>query len=327
MAKTLSIVIPSCNMEKYLGQSLDSLIVPDINDVEILVVNDGSKDRTSEIAHRYEKRYPETIRVIDKTNGHYGSCINRGLKEASGKYIKILDADDSFDSAAFEKFITFLNNTDADLVLTNYCIVDENHEVTEYRSINGESHIGKVICFDEAWDIISGRLMAMHCVCYRREMLIAMGYSQTEGVAYTDQEWIFEPMTKVERVAFCPVYLYRYLVGRMGQSVSAEVIRKNMGLQIKLISKRVGIAAKEREMLSETHFNYLEKRLEYALANTYRTILFSKDFAELKPLLATLDKEILQGLPELYETLGNMKLKSWLPFYFVKHWRRKISKN
>ena len=87
MNKTLTIIIPSYNMEKYLDRCLSSLIIDDglMDLLEALIINDGSKDRTSEIGHQYETKYPGTFRVIDKENGHYGSCINRGLTEAKGK--------------------------------------------------------------------------------------------------------------------------------------------------------------------------------------------------------------------------------------------------
>ena len=111
MDKILTIVIPTYNMEKYLDKCLTSLLFNDkdlLKQLEVLVVIDGSKDRSSLIAHSYEKKYPETFRVIDKENGTYVSCIKRGLKEATGKYIKILDADDSFDTTNLRSFILFI---------------------------------------------------------------------------------------------------------------------------------------------------------------------------------------------------------------------------
>ena len=117
MEKVLSLIIPTYNMEKYLKKCLDSLIVENMDLLEVLVVNDGSKDNSSKIAHEYEEKYPNTFRVIDKENGNYGSCINRGLAEAKGKYVKVLDADDCFDVNNFNKYLSFLQENDVDLVL------------------------------------------------------------------------------------------------------------------------------------------------------------------------------------------------------------------
>ena len=94
--KILSIIVPSYNMEAYLPKCLRGLVIDDkelLGKLDVIVVNDGSKDRTSEIAHSFETKYPGVFRVIDKTNGHYGSCINAALPVAEGEYVKILDAD------------------------------------------------------------------------------------------------------------------------------------------------------------------------------------------------------------------------------------------
>ena len=121
MAKLLTIIIPTYNMEKYLRRCIDSLLVSEENraSLEVLVVNDGSRDASSAIGHEYEANYPQAIRVIDKDNGNYGSCINRGLKETTGKYVRILDADDYYLTENLNQFISMLKDTDADLLLTD----------------------------------------------------------------------------------------------------------------------------------------------------------------------------------------------------------------
>ena len=109
MEKLLTLIIPTYNMEKYLRTCLGSLIIGEWQELlEVLVINDGSKDSSSAIAHEYANKHPESFHVIDKENGNYGSCVNRGLKEATGKYVKVLDADDSFDTANFENYLCFL---------------------------------------------------------------------------------------------------------------------------------------------------------------------------------------------------------------------------
>lgn len=118
MNKILSIVIPTYNMEKLLEQCLSSLVVKEHLDfLEVLVINDGSKDKSSQIAHHFEDKYPQTFRVVDKDNGNYGSCVNRGLKEATGKYIKILDADDSFETSVLDCYLAYLSKINTLLIL------------------------------------------------------------------------------------------------------------------------------------------------------------------------------------------------------------------
>ena len=108
--KNLTIIVPDYNMEEYLAKCCESVVVaPELMErLEVLVVNDGSTDGTSEIAHVFERRYPGSFRVIDKQNGHYGSCVNRGLAEAKGEFVKLLDADDTYDKAEFERHLKFL---------------------------------------------------------------------------------------------------------------------------------------------------------------------------------------------------------------------------
>ena len=112
MNKILSIIVPSYNMEAYLPKCLGSLIIDEqelLQKLDVIVVNDGSKDRTSEIAHEFETKYPGVFRVVDKTNGHYGSCINAGLAVATGTFIKVLDADDYYLTDIFKDYLAVVD--------------------------------------------------------------------------------------------------------------------------------------------------------------------------------------------------------------------------
>ena len=187
MDKLLTIVIPTYNMQAYLHRCLDSLIVPNeqMALLEVLVINDGSKDKSSAIAHEYETKYPSTFRVIDKENGNYGSCINRGLVEASGKYIKVLDADDWYDTKNFEAFIEFLKETDVDLVVSDFSTVTDDGVVQKIHRYNIPDGKWKLTDCESVLD------MWMHAVTYRTAIFKELQYHQTEGISYTDQEWIF----------------------------------------------------------------------------------------------------------------------------------------
>ena len=106
MEKVLTITIPSYNVEKYLNQTLDSFIQEEIlADIEVLIVDDGSKDRTPLIGKEYEEKYPGTFRVISKENGGHGSTINRGILEARGRYFKVVDGDDWVNTGDFVKLV------------------------------------------------------------------------------------------------------------------------------------------------------------------------------------------------------------------------------
>ncbi len=109
MKKILTVVIPAYNIEKYIENCLDSFVIPEVlEDLEVLIVNDGSKDRSADLAAAYEKRYPNSFRVINKENGGHGSTINRGLLEASGKYFKVVDGDDWVEREAFLRLMDCL---------------------------------------------------------------------------------------------------------------------------------------------------------------------------------------------------------------------------
>lgn len=177
-SKILTIVIPTYNMEQYLHRCLDSLIVDgghrDL--LEVLVINDGSKDGSSLIAHGYQERYPELFRVIDKENGNYGSCVNRGLREAQGKYVKMLDADDRFFTEGLTVLLDNLCRQDADLVLTDYLTENLKGKVLSER----QYHLvpGRTLDFDEVCLAKSLENFQMHGVCYKRRFLLSIGYRQ-----------------------------------------------------------------------------------------------------------------------------------------------------
>ena len=211
MDKILTVVIPTYNMEKYLRKCLDSLIIEDkeiLNKVEVLVVNDGSKDASSSIAHEYQDNYPRVFRVIDKENANYGSCVNRGLKEAKGKYIKILDADDSFATTEFERYLNRLATIEVDMVLRPFYYVNETGNRThfvKYKLPDSDN-----LTFDEVTPALLKQSIQMHATTYRTEAVRSINYVQTEGISYTDQEWVFTPLSAVNSIAYFnyPVYLY-----------------------------------------------------------------------------------------------------------------------
>ena len=111
--KYISFAIPCYNSQDYMAHAIES-ILPGGEDVEIIIVNDGSKDRTSEIAHDYMEKYPTIVKVVDKENGGHGDAVNSGLTHATGKYFKVVDSDDWVDEDALHKILEVLRHMEED---------------------------------------------------------------------------------------------------------------------------------------------------------------------------------------------------------------------
>lgn len=273
--KTLSIIIPSYNMEAYLPQCLDSLLGPDVpvELLDIIVVNDGSRDRTSEIAHSYADRDPDSIRVIDKANGNYGSCINAALPTARGRYVKILDADDSFSPDTFPAYVRFLTTATADLVLNDYAVVDTDGKVDHVRRSPIEHAVVLPLeaCLKE---LMVHHMVSMHAYAYRTEIFHRFKYHQTEGISYTDEEWVKIPLIGIKTVqSYCNI-LYRYLVGREGQTMSKVVQAKSLSQKIQVIKSITGFIDQN---INSYRSNIREMMIDMAFGGviaTYQRLLF-----------------------------------------------------
>lgn len=321
MSKILSVIIPTYNMEKYLHRCLDSLIMDEYMDkVEVLVINDGSKDSSSKIAHEYQEKYPETFRVIDKENGNYGSCINRGLKEATGKYVKILDADDWYDSVSLKKFVGELNNIDVDLVFTDFVTVrEQGGEEADYKMPYKENAI---LSYSEIEKCLLENYIAMHAVTYKKDNLLRIQYRQTEGISYTDQEWIFLPMTTVKYAYYVSMPLYKYLVGREGQTMSAANMQKSVS-QNKIIAERM---LKQLRCVEDVYHNYLISRILFVSRLIYNYAILGNSTASL-PLLEEFDSSLAELSPKVYAMLDDEKTVDRIHFSYIRDWRRVKSKH
>ncbi|MDE5886616.1 MAG: glycosyltransferase [Muribaculaceae bacterium] len=324
MNKILSIIIPSYNMEAYLPQCLDSLLVDTLKDVEVLVVNDGSKDKTLEIAQSYHRRYPDSIKVIDKTNGNYGSCINAALKMATGKYIKVLDADDSFEKDNFNYFISFLKKQDADLIISDYVIVNEKGEVTSKYSFWDQGE-GMAIFFKQCVDVLCNSRFQMHAVTYRRDILLRINYKQLEGISYTDQQWMYEPMNEVNTIVFFPKVIYRYLVGREGQTVSEAVSYKNLNQTIQVVLNMLQSFNRISKTTDKHHLYYLLSRLSQKIPSIYRIGLLKTKDKKIEEDVFKFDQDFERLNSTLYDRYGCDKV-AFFSIPYISHWRERRRK-
>lgn len=324
MDKILTIIIPTYNMEKYLRHCLDSLIVPNMDKVEVLVINDGSKDSSSAIGHEYQDKYPQTFRVIDKENGNYGSCVNRGLKESSGKYVKILDADDWFESDNFPSYIKILSQADVDMIISDYDIVNE-HGI-EFKNIKFNKVFKTPYEKFQLGDLFkehnSRTIFQMHSIAFKKSCLDLINYRQTEGISYTDQEWIFKPLVAISNCLYIDFVIYKYVIGREGQTMESSGRVKNI-IDLEKVVLSMASYYDRTKCIYEIK-EYMKTILINQLHCIYREFLFS-DFNNNKVFLE-FDVE-LSNFSSVYKLLQDIyiiKGRGHYVKYWINHKRRKL---
>lgn len=227
--KVLSIVIPTYNVEKYLERCLDTLVYDEktLKDIELIIVNDGSKDNSLSIARKYEKKYKDSIIVIDKENGGHGSTINAGLKVATGKYFRVIDSDDWVNIDDFSEYVKELKKCDEDIILTNYSreLLYTGETIKfEYSGIE----------YDKSYDLnkfdyskLGLDYFFMATSTFKTEKLKKSGVVLDEKTFYVDMEFILLPFLEMENMRYLNYDIYRYFIGRPEQSVNIQSYVRN----------------------------------------------------------------------------------------------------
>lgn len=236
--KLLSIAIPSYNSESYLSKCVESLL-PGGDDVEIIIVNDGSTDDTSKIAHEYENSYPGIVRVIDKPNGGHGSAVNAGLEAATGLYYKVVDSDDWVKESSYLSVLNKLrefagSSVLLDLMIFNYVYEKEGARRKKVMRYTHALPVDRVFGWDEVGHFRKGKYILMHSVIFRTKMLRECGIKLPEHTFYVDNIFVWEPLPYVKNMYYMDVNLYRYFIGREDQSVNEKVMIARIDQQLRV---------------------------------------------------------------------------------------------
>ena len=228
--KVLTVAIAAYNVEKYLNKCLDSFCDKRFNDdLEVLIVNDGSKDSTAKIASQYSEKNPAIFKLIDKENGGWGSTINYGVKNASGKYFYQLDGDDYCDAESMLELIDILKSEEADIVLTDWQSFEDKTE----QLLSIEKYLQAESCGDYSDVFKEGSFPSIHSLCVKTSVF--NNISILEHCFYTDVEYVFKTASVAKTYHYMPINVYKYRVGRSGQSISFKGIRKHYGDHKKVI--------------------------------------------------------------------------------------------
>lgn len=263
--KLLSIAIPSYNSQDYLHHAVESLL-PGGEDVEILIVDDGSKDRTAEIADDFERRYPNIVRAIHQENGGHGDAVMTGLRHATGLYFKVVDSDDWVDADAYPQMLSALRAhaeeaQQVDLVISNY-IYDKvgaaHKRVIRYGNALAQD---RVLTWADVGRFHVGQYILMHSAIYRTAFLRGSGLSLPKHTFYVDNLYVYVPMAGVEKMLYLNLDFYHYFIGREDQSVHESVMMRRIDQQLlvnRLMLKGVNLPAVQPPKKRRYMRNYLE---------------------------------------------------------------------
>ena len=267
--KLLSIAVPCYNSEAYMEKCVGTLLKGG-EEVEILIVDDGSRDRTAEIADRLEQEHPGIVRALHQPNKGHGGAVNTGIENASGLYFKVVDSDDWVGEEAYREVLNTLRKyskeEQLDLLLSNFVYNKENenqHKTMQYRSM---IPAGRLLGWEDVKRFRKGHYVLMHSVIYRTQMLRDAGLKLPEHCFYVDNYYVFQPLPYVEKLYYLDVDFYYYYIGRADQSVNEKIMISRLDQQARVNRLMVDyFSAPENQERINAHrscrscmFNYLE---------------------------------------------------------------------
>ena len=307
MYKKLTIAIPAYNISQFIDKIIQSIVnTKHIEEIEVLIVNDGSKDRTLELAKEYEIKYSGIIKVIDKKNGGHGSTLNAAIKVASGKYFKIIDGDDWVDSKQLDLLIEKLDDIEDDMLVCSYtqvtldeCVIKKINNIPEDLKFNTTYNIEE-FCekSEEAYEF--------HRVYYKTDV-----YKKSklidENCFYVDLEYILYPLKHVKSARFLDYNIYMYRLGIDGQSVSVESCirnKDNFRTVLNSLCKYVS-----EESIQDEVKNYILRRIN-AFSATIAAVYFLMDNKkDANAFYRSLIEEIKKNYPDVYKHFNSKKFK------------------
>ena len=236
--KLLTFAVPCYNSQAYMEHCVETLLEGG-DDVEIILVDDGSKDDTGAIADRYAAQYPDIVRVVHQENGGHGEGVNQGLRRAQGLYYKVVDSDDWADVDALRKVIAKLREFSqmehpVDMLVCNYVyehVEDQTQKVMRYTNVFPQN---RVFTWDEIGRFRPSQYLLMHSVFYRTQLLRGCGLELPKHTFYVDNIFVYQPLPAVKSIYYMDVDLYRYFIGRADQSVNEKVMVTRVDQQVRV---------------------------------------------------------------------------------------------
>ena len=261
--KLISFTVPCYNSAEYMHICINSLLTGG-DRVEIIIIDDGSSDHTGAIADEYAAKYPDTIKVIHQENGGHGEGINQGLKYATCPYFKVVDSDDWVNAVALQHVLNRLEELESDggvdLMVCNYVYEHEDRSLVSTIRYKNVFPVNKVVSWEETGRFHTDQYLTLHSAIYRTEVVRRSGIVLPKHIFYEDNLFVYAPLPETEKLIYLDEDLYRYLIGRDGQSVSEEQMMKRCTHQIEIAEQifdmhDLKVIMKERPKLGRYMFH------------------------------------------------------------------------
>ena len=305
--KLLTFAIPCYNSQEYMGKCIESLL-PGGDEVEILIIDDGSTDLTADIADKYEEKYPGIVRAIHQENGGHGEAVNTGIRNASGLYFKVVDSDDWVDKDAYRQVLDKLReltggDTVLDMMLCNFVYDKDGAKRKKVMHYESSVPVEELVSWEDTKHFRKGRYILMHSVIYRTRLLRKCGIELPKHTFYVDNIYVFEPLPYVKTIYYLPVNFYRYYIGREDQSVNESVMISRIDQQITVTKLMIDY--------------FRDTKVEYGKLRRYM-----RNYLEIMMVISSIflikagDPESLSKKKQLWEYLRS---KDTLTYFVIRH--------
>ena len=236
--KLITFAVPCYNSSAYMDHCISTLLTGG-EDIEIILVDDGSSDNTPAIADGYAERYPETVRVIHQPNGGHGEGVNQGIRYANGIFYKVVDSDDWLDTDSLQRVLNKLRELTAqgqelDLMICNYVyehVEDNTSHAVNYKNV---FPVDRIFTWEDIGHFLVSQYLLMHSVIYRTALLRNCGLELPKHTFYVDNLFVYQPLPSVKTMYYMNEDLYRYFIGRADQSVNEKVMVSRVDQQIRV---------------------------------------------------------------------------------------------
>lgn len=248
-----------------MERCIESLL-PGGEDVEIIIVDDGSWDLTPQIADSYEKKYPSIVKAVHQENGGHGEAVNAGIRNAQGLYFKVVDSDDWVDGESYQKILQTLKEIAAsdatlDMLISNFVYEKQGAKHKKVMKYTSSLVQDKIFTWTDVRHMRKGQYLLMHSVIYRTKLLRDCGLHLPEHTFYVDNLYVYTPLPYVKTMYYLDVDFYRYYIGRGDQSVNESVMIQRIDQQIKvnkIMIDTYDLWKIPNKKLRKYMFNYLE---------------------------------------------------------------------